>query len=293
MDLRGLEYFREVCRTESFTQAAANLYVAQPGITNAIRKLEAEFKVQLFKRDHRSVSLTPEGKVLYQRVEKLLNFANDIKQELWDFNNFNKGNLSLGLGPQIGASLFPDIYLDFSKRYPKIDFSVLEEGAITLLDLIEKGELDLAIVVLPEAYKYINIYPLCQQTIKLCVAKDHWLSSSSVVNFAELSQEKFILRKSGSFHREIILHQCRKNGFVPNIIFSSNQTQLITSMVAKNTGIAFFMDMAVKNNSDIVTIDLQEPLLVTIALIWRKEKYVSKAMQAFIEFIRSETTFAS
>lgn len=67
MNLRKLEYFQEVCRTGNFTQAATNLYVAQPAITNAIHKLESEFSVKLLNRSNKSVTMTKEGEIFFER----------------------------------------------------------------------------------------------------------------------------------------------------------------------------------------------------------------------------------
>jgi len=285
-----LEYFQEVCRTGSFTRAAANLYVAQPSVTNAIRKLEAELGVQLLNRTNKNVTITPEGQIFFDRVNTLLGFVDEITQEMHDLNNLSRGSLKLGVPPQIGANLFPDLFMEFGTLYPNFNLSVFEEGSVATLDLLEKGELDVGIIVLPELTPNLNTCHLRREPILLCLSPQHPLSGQAVVNFTELRDEKFILRKTDSFHRDIVIDQCRRHGFAPNIVFSSNQIQTIKSLVAKNVGIAFFMEMVVKDDPTIVALPLSYPLFVTIGLAWKKGRYTSKAAQAFIDFAAAKAS---
>ncbi|MDR3564178.1 MAG: LysR family transcriptional regulator [Negativicutes bacterium] len=289
MELRELEYFQEVCRTGSFTRAAANLYVAQPCITNAIRKLEAELSVQLLNRTNKTVSITPEGQLFLERITALLSMAGEITQEMRDLNTLSRGSLKLGVPPQICANLFPSLFMEFGAIYPNLNLSVFEEGSVATISLLEKGELDVGIVILPDATPELNTRPIRQEPIVLCVSPQHPLSGQAMVDFAELKDEKFILRQTDSFHRDIVIHQCHIHGFTPNIVFSSNQVQTIKSMVAKNVGIAFFMEMVVKEDRNIVAIPLQDPLSVTIGLAWKKGRYTSKAALAFIDFATAKS----
>lgn len=284
MDLRELEYFREVCRTGNFTRAAANLYIAQPGVTTAVHKLETELGVQLLHRTNKTVTMTPEGQHFYERVAAILGFVDEITQEIRDFNPASPGSFKLGISPQVGANLFPDVFMEFGALYPNITPSIFEEGSVATISLLEKGELDVGMIVLPDSAPKLHTHWLRQEPLMLNVSPRHRLSGLAAVDFGQLREEKFILRKSHSFHRDIILEECQKHGFVPNVILSSNELQTIKSLVAKNIGIAFFMEMTTRNDSSIVSIPFAQPLSVPIGLAWKKDRYISKAAQAFIDF---------
>lgn len=285
MELRQLEYFREVCRTGNFTRAAANLYVAQPAVTAAIHKLEDELEVQLFDRNNKRVTLTPEGRLFLERVQGLLAMANDITQEMRDFGTLEGGIIRLGVPPQIGAYLFPKIFLEFGTRFPRLQLNVSEEGSAGTVRLLEKGELDVGLVILPEDPGDLVTRPIRREPILLCLSPLNPLCRQAPVPFADLKDEKFILRKTDSFHREIVLRECRRCGFIPNVILSSSQIQTIKSLVSKNVGIAFFMEMVTRDSPEMVALPLAEPLHVTIGLAWKRGKYVSRATQAFIDFV--------
>ena len=285
MELRQLQYFQEICRTGNFTKAAANLYVAQPAITNALHKLEEELGVKLLDRTNKAVSLTSEGRIFLDRTRLLLNSFAELKQEMQDVRTVTRGSLSLGVPPQIGAYMFPGIFNEFGARYPNLNLNVFEEGSAATTTLLENGDLDVGIVILRNPSLLLNTLVIRREPVLICVSPLNPISSQKSVNFSELQNEKFILRKTDSFFREIVLGLCQKHGFVPNVVLSSNQIQTIKSLVAKNVGIAFFMEMVLKNDPSIVSLPLSEPSFVNVGLAWKKGKYVSKATQAFIDFV--------
>ena len=285
MELRQMKYFLEVCRENNFTRAAANLYVAQPAITNAIRKLEIELEVKLLNRTNKEVSLTSEGRVFLERISPILSAVNEITQEMHDIKDLKRGTLNLGVPPQIGAYMFPGIFTEFGSRYPNLQLNVFEQGSAATTALLEKGELDIGIVILRNPSTLLNTLPIRQEPILLCVSLQHRLAGRKYVDFSELRNEKFILRKTDSFFREIVLELCKKYEVTPNVVFSSNQIQTIKSLVAENVGIAFFMEMVLKNDPSIASIALDGSASLSVGLAWKKGKYVSKVTQAFIDFV--------
>lgn len=207
-----------------------------------------------------------------------------------DFHCWDRGYLKLGVPPQIGAALIPDLLPEFTRLYPKLHLSVMENGSPSTLYLVETGEIDVGFSILLAASSKLETYKIRQEPILLCVAPQHPLSNRKQVDFAELRNEKFILRKADSFHRELVLNLCRKNGYAPNVVLTSNQIQTIRSLVAKNFGIAFFMESVVKNDPGIIAIPLTESLSVPIGLSWRKENYLSVATKVFIDFVKTKYT---
>lgn len=285
MELRQMKYFLEVCREQNFTRAAANLYVAQPAITNSLRRLETELGVKLLNRTNKEVSLTSEGRIFLERIKPVLNAVSEITQEMHDINDLKLGTLNLGVPPQIGAYMFPGIFTKFGSRYPNLQLNVFEQGSAATTAALEKGELDIGIVILRESSPLLNTLIIRQEPFLLCVAQQHPLAGRKCVDFSELRNEKFILRKTDSFFREIVLELCQKHEFTPNVVFSSSQIQTIKSLVAENVGISFFMEMVLKNDPSIASIALTGSSFVNVGLAWKKGKYISKATQAFIDFV--------
>lgn len=286
MEFRQLEYFQMVSKLKNFTKAAEKLHVSQPSITNSIRKLENELGVLLLDRNKKRVRLTEEGKVFLNRVNKILFELNDTILEIKDLNCLNKGSIKLGLPPMIGAYLFPDIFTKFKHEYPQLDLKVFEEGSISACNMLEKGELDLGIIILPKDSKELNTLQLYTEQIVLCVAHDHKFANYKSIHFSQLKDENLILLKEDSFHRKFILQSCINNNFSPNIIFSSNQIETIKGLVESGVGVSFLMELVTRNTDRIVGVPLTEPIEIKIGLAWKKDKYLSKASRAFIDFIK-------
>ena len=285
MDLRQMKYFQEVCRECNFTRAAANLFVAQPAITNAIRKLETELGTKLLNRTNKEVSLTSEGRILLERVSHILVSVEETLQEMQDIKGLKRGALSLGVPPQIGAYMFPVIFTEFGSRFPALKLNVFEQGSAATTASLEKGELDVGIVILRNPSPLLKTVTLHLEPVCLCVSPEHRLAGQKLVDFSELRHEKFVLRQKDSFFREIVLELCQKHEFTPNVVLSSNQIQTIKALVAKNVGITLLMEMVLKNDPSVASIHLEGSPSVSIGLAWKKGKYVSEATQAFIDFV--------
>lgn len=262
------------------------MHVAQPSITKAIHQLEAELGILLFDRSQKKNALTAEGRAFYVRVERILREMGEAVAEMNDYRNLHKGTIKIAIPPMIGAYIFPNIFFGFRQRYPSLEMLVFEEGSLAARAMLEREELDLGLVILPEHSTVLETKPMVQEEIRLCVNPEHPLASRKQVSFAELRNEPFVMLKEDSYHRRLILTECEKFGFAPRIIFSSNQIQTIKGLVANGVGVSFLFSMAARDNSRIISIPLEQPLTISIGLAWKRDKYMSKASQILVEFIR-------
>jgi DNA-binding transcriptional LysR family regulator len=285
LDFRQLEYFQMVCRLNNMTRAAERLHVAQPAISVAIQKLEEELGVQLFERSQKQFTLTAEGRIFLERAEDILNRAQDTILEMNEYRELRKGTIKLGVPPMIGSYLFPHIFAGFKQVYPNLALTVIEEGSLAVRSMLEKDELDLGIVITSQLSAPISTQPITRGEILLCVSPFHPLAEASVVGFEKLKDEPFILLKEDTYHRQIILQECKKHGFTPNIILSSSQIETIRGLVAKGVGISFLLDAIARKDDQMICLHLTDPLYIEIGLAWRENRYLSKAAQVFIHFM--------
>lgn len=288
MEIRQLEYFQMVSQLNSFTKAAERLHVAQPSVTNAIKKLERELDIQLFDRSQKQIIITPEGEIFLKRAQAILRNINDAITEMREYHQLNKGSIRLGVPPMIGSYLFPKLYLEFNQAFPQIQLDIVEEGSLLTKRMVEAGELDLAIIILSETSALLDFLLLTESQTLVCVSYENHLSKKKTISFSELHDQSFIMLKEGFFHRDLIFQHCRQHNFYPKIIMSSNQLETIKSLVANNVGITFLMEDVIKQDKEIIGIPLHNPIYIPIGLIWKKNRYLSKASQAFMEFMTSK-----
>ena len=119
MELRQLEYFREIANTGSINEAARKLNMSQPPLSYQIRQLENELNVQLFERTHKGVILTAAGKLLYDRAASLLDYAKSTELEVSQTGK--KRVLRIGITPTTVGTIMPYI-ADFSRKNPDVNF---------------------------------------------------------------------------------------------------------------------------------------------------------------------------
>lgn len=289
MELRQIEYFCMVGKLHSFTRAAEQLHISQPTITQAIRKLEEEIDVQLFDRSKKKALLTVEGEAFLVRMEKILDDCQQAIQEAKDFKTWRKGTITLGVPPMIGSYLYPDIFSNFKNAYPGLQLMAYEEtSSLETASKLEKGELDLAIIILPENSETLNTLVIIQEQLVLCMHPNHPLSQQQSVRFDQLKYEQFILLKEKSYQHQAVISRCLRQHFMPNTICCSNQIKTIKGLIANGSGISLLMKMVVQDDPQIAVVPLEEPIAFDIGLAWKKDKCLSNASIAFIQFLEQQ-----
>lgn len=285
MELRQLEYFQMVCRLNSISKAAEELHVAQPSISIAIQKLEEELGIQLFYRTHRQITLTAEGLVFLQRVNTILTHVSDSINEINDLKAFPKGSIKIGIPPMIGIFLFPQIFAKFRQEYPHIELSAVEGGSLTIHNLVEQGRIDIGIITQSHLSPALEILPIATGQIHVCLPHHHPLSTLSSIPFNKLRDQPFILLKEDTYNRQVVLEECQKHLFVPQVVFSSSQVETIISLVELEIGISFLFDAIAQKYATIYSCPLSEAIHFQIVLAWNRSRYLTSSAKAFINFM--------
>ncbi len=287
MELRQLEYFQMASRLHNITRAAERLRVSQPNITVAIKKLEAELGVQLFDRSQKQLSLTPEGTVFLNRVELALRHIQDAVLEVNDYKQLQKGTIKIGIPPMMGAYLFPKIFSNFQRRYSHLDVYLYEEGSMTIRAKLEQDELDFGIIITSNASPSLQVLPMTQSHLVACVPEKSELAGKRYLSLEDLETANLIMLKEGSYLRDLLQKKMKSVNINPNIILESNQVITIKGLVANGVGIAFLLDFVAEDTPGIKMLPLITPVEVEVGLAWKKDRYISKAAQSFIDFCHS------
>ena len=287
MELRQLEYFQMASRLKNITRAAQRLRVSQPNITVAIKKLEAELGVQLFDRSQKQLSLTPEGKVFLRRIEIALRNIQDAILEVNDYKQLQKGTIKIGIPPMMGAYLFPKVFSGFRQIHPHLDILLYEEGSLSIREKLESDALDFGIIIVPESTPNLNVLKMSRNQLMVCVSQKSPLARKTKITARDIAVSDLIMMKEGAYLREVVQNKLSALKITPRTVLESSQIVTIKGLVAHGVGIAFLLDFICRNSSDIKTIPFYEPIFVDIGLAWKKERYVSKAAQAFIDFCKN------
>ncbi|MFU0789582.1 LysR family transcriptional regulator [Virgibacillus proomii] len=287
MEIKHLQYFMEVTKTGSFTQAANQLYITQPAISRIIKSLEEELGFPLFIRSRKKLVLTEAGKVLHEHAKKIDKQYQAMLFDLEQFQQLKKGHMRIGLPSITNAFFFSQFIASFHRRYPDITFQLEEDGSKRIEEKVNEGELDFGVVVLPTQDDFAT-YTFIQEGLKLIVPTTHRFAHKKKITLNELKEESFIMFNNDFSLRESIVSACKDTGFEPKIILETSQLDFIEEMVASNVGITFLPDSTCRELTDKVTsISVANPTIKwELALIWKKDGHLSSVMQEFVRFAK-------
>ncbi len=284
MKLNQLRYFTAACKLNNITKAAQELHISQPSVSAAIKELEEEFGVTLMHRMNKGFVLTQEGKYLWDRAEQLLMQADALSQMMCDMGSM-RNKINLGVPPMIGTFLFPDMYTGFMREYPQIRLNSLESGTKGLLEMLDRNELDFAIV--PSNHLSPNDYCILELTrteTVFCVSVNHPLAGCESVSVPMIQDEPLIMFNDGFYQNEVIKMRYAAYGKTPNIIHYSGQFYTIKQFIAKGIMAGFmFRDIAC-TVPEIVGIGMDDPILIRISLIWKKNHHMFSDSAKFLKY---------
>lgn len=289
MELHHLRYFVSVARHGNFTRAAEENLVAQPSLSQQIRRLEDEVGAPLFDRSQSPVRLTDAGEALLPHAEAILQQVAAARGAVADRLGLRSGRLVLGTLPQTGSRLLPVAIAAFRSRYPSVAVLLREESTQRLTELALAGETDLTLTTLPVGSPELTWQELMTEEILLAVPPDHPLAGAGRADLHALAGEPFLIMKPGYAFRDLCLEACRAAGFTPPIAFESTQIDTIQAMVAAGLGVSLVPRMAAERARQPAPVFLQlagPPLTRTLVVAWRRDRYLPATAHAFLSVVR-------
>jgi DNA-binding transcriptional LysR family regulator len=286
LELRQLTYFLEVAKHKSITKASEALHISQPALSKMIKSLEEELDMTLIIRTNKTSELTDGGFIVMEYAQKVLSQIEEMSIMLNDLTSLKRGSISIGLPPIIGSLYFPSVMAEFHKKYPNISINITEYGAAKVVKGVEESEFELGVAVLPVDENEFNIYPIVEDQMKLLIHHNHRLANRDVIYLHELKNEEFIF-----YHEDFALHDIMwkkfiAEGFEPKILFKSSQWDFMSEMVGANLGVTILPESICKRveNKQVKIINLEPVTPWNLAVITKKNKYISYAARTFIEF---------
>lgn len=287
MNLRDFEVFKTIAECGSFSKASENLFIAQPSLSKTIQKLEKKLGVTLFERSNRIIRLTDEGRLVYEKAIIMLQQMKELHIQLEDMNEHVKGHLKVGLPQIIGTFFFPQVAKTFLKKYKEVTLEFVEEGGLSVERLVEKGEVDVAFVVLPTQSKELEEQLIFEAPFVACLPKGHVLKDEKQITLAQLQQDDWIMFDTTFALRQVVLDSCRKEQFVPNIAYSTTQWDLLMALVRDGLGVAIVpspLTEMITQNLCVKEICSQY-IPWKIGIVVKKNAYKTHALKAFLKIV--------
>ncbi len=289
MDIKQLTYFMAIAQEGSYSRAAEKLDVSQPALSIAVKKLEEELGVPLFYTFDRRQHPTDGGLRLLEGGRRLMDVYQQTLEEVKASTKQSAGSFTLGLSPLFGACFFGDLIPSFSAEYPNIHIHMIEDGAHKINQRIEEGSVDLAVTLKTEALSAFGSCHFSTQRNVALLHKSHPLAEAGTVTVAQLREDPFaIFNEDFILHRQI-LSACRAAGFRPRIALLSSQWDFMVELVARGRAVSILPKPVLDKHPEpnIRCIPLTDSMKYwDIALAWNKQKYMPRACELFLDYVR-------
>jgi LysR family transcriptional regulator, cyn operon transcriptional activator len=282
IDVRILRYCEAIARLESFTKAAKELGVAQPALSIAVKKLEAELGVTLFERQARQVIATPEARLLLKRAARVFEELQLARQELQAAADLRIGELKVGMPPMYGLVYFPKIIAEFHSSFPSVTITAMEGSAEEVQTMLESGAIDLGMLErrrVPAGWQHVEVGR--DETV-LCVPKDHVLASKKRVIAQDLSGLPMVVFDTNFIQRNVLDQLCEKENVQYQLVLQSNFVPLIHQAVADGVGAATLLRSVAEPDMRVVPLSFDPKEIFHFCLCWRSNHNLTKANKAFI-----------
>jgi DNA-binding transcriptional LysR family regulator len=288
MELRQLQYFVAVADEGHFTRAAERVLIAQPAISQQIRRLETELGGPLFDRDRRHVRLTAAGRALLPHARATLAAADRAKAAVRSLSGLLSGQLTVGAFEGAPEGLLATALGRFRRNHPAVGVQAKEGYAAELLTAVQRGELDAAITALPEAARPpagVTVTELAIDPLALAVGADHPLAREPGIPLTRLRDEPMITLASDSSQRAHVERACRKAGFEPRITAETMRLSLLWELVNQGVGVAVVPRSSPGSGLKVTLIPITRPRLQVRIVLASSQATPSPAAQAFLGII--------
>ncbi|VEJ09467.1 DNA-binding transcriptional regulator OxyR [Actinobacillus delphinicola] len=245
MNVRDLEYLVALAEYKHFRRAADACKVSQPTLSGQIRKLEEELNTILLERTSRKVLFTQSGLLLVDQARAILREIKQFKDMASQQGKEMSGPLHLGVIPTLGPYLLPYIVSTIKEEFPKIELFLYEAKTPQLVELLENGKLDCAILPSKAELDVFMNVSMFSEPMKLAVPKSHPFAARKTVDMKELHGKEILMLDDGHCLRDNAVGYCFTVGAVENKHYQATSLETLHNMVASGLGITLIPELAV------------------------------------------------
>ena len=292
LSLKHFKIFVAVAETGQISKAAKMLFASQPVVTEAIKSLETELGLRLFKRHAKGVSLTPEGQVFWRHAREVLDAATEAMQAPHRVTNEMEGEVKLACTQTVAGYFLPPVLNRFKRQYPGIRVNLLEMSNSAVAQQIREGAVELAMCLTSpmENLEDINIEVLVRSKRRLWLPGKHPLTDRKIVSLKDIVDEPYIMLKidDSDVTTQRYWHRA---GLKPKIAYRTSSMEAMRNMVAIGLGVTILSDMIYRpwtlDNIRLEARPISDNIpSMDIGLAWSRHSDLSLHAQVFADVCR-------
>lgn len=295
MELRNLQSFCKVCETMSFSRAAEELGYAQSTVTAQMAQLEEELGVPLFDRNGKRFRLNGKGEELLGYARRLVALAEEARASVSD-DETPRGLLRLGTIDSTGTGLLPEVLRNYLLACPLVQVQVLTGSTREILEMLRQGRIDLMLTLDEKLHDpdLVCAWEREEDILFLC-APTHPFAGREI-SLAQAVEENLLLTEQNCNYRRVLEQACVAGCLPIRSSLEVGNTSMILEYTKQNMGVSLLPRLIARKTLEegsLTTFTVRElQLTMPIQLVYRKSKWCSPAMRAFVDGVRLENETA-
>jgi len=291
LSLKQVRYFIATADSGQVSQAAMILNVSQSAVTAAVRQLEEDVGVALFKRQPSGMSLTPEGARFLQHARHIMAAVNAAQNAPLTEDTAISGTVRIGVSYTVLGYFLPRYYTRFSQNYPRIKAELYELPRNAIENGLKDGSLDLAVMLVSNLQdrKRLAYETLIRSRRRLWLPVEHRLLSAETISLEDIMEEPYVMLTVDEASLTAARYW-KPTGLRPNIVFKTSSVEAVRSMVADGMGVTILSDMVYRPWSlegqrlELRTVVADIPTM-DVGLAWNRTRQQTPAARTFQEFL--------
>ena len=286
VDLELYRIFYVVAKNNHMTRASEELFISQPAISQAIKKLESQLGGTLFLRSNKGMELTEEGKMLYSYIKDAIELINNAEADFTSFKDLDKGEIKIGISTTLTKLVLMDTIKNFHKDYPNIDIKIINELTSNLIEDLKRGKLDFVI------YNEGDINETGVDTKIISKLKEGFVYNPTyyndeIISFKDLNKYPLILQKSESNSRRKLDSYLLDNKIILKPKMEVVSQDLVLEFTNAGLGIGYtLIDLAKRNYPDLKELNINKKLpSINVLLATNKGINLTFAASKFLEYL--------
>src|SRR5438270_7199918 len=286
MDFDQLETFLEVARLSSFSRAAEKRFRTQPAISSQIRALEEEVGAKLLDRSGGKVSITAAGKLFQKYAEETLDARKAVLTAIAETERVPRGEIVVGANEGTCLHVLPEVFAEFKKQYPTVAVNIKRADYARILENVIDNSVDFGVVSLPVTDNRLTVVLIHRDELVIIVPPQHPLSKLKAAAIADVAKFPLLVPKVGHT-RDGLEELFHERKLKPHYSMELDSSELLKRFVAADVGVGFIARSNVQEDVRagalcvIAMADAQ--IRRDLALVFRKDKALSRAALAFID----------
>ena len=291
IDLNLYRVFYMVAKCKNISHAADMLFVSQPAVSKSVKTLENLLNVKLFSRSSKGVTLTYEGKILYEHIESAFHQFSIGEDYIEKLKNKEIGTITLGVSTTIGKHFFLPRFRDFINLYPHFKIKILNKSTFDTIKLVQKEKLDIGIIAASHVEDDIGFIKV-KEIHDILVANSDYIDMLNLTNIDDVFiKGSFMLLENPNATREFIDHYFTSQDLKIFPDIEASNMDFLIECAKIGLGITSTLREFITedlDNRSLIEIPIKVPIPPrNIGVIYRKSSTPSIAADTLIDFLRN------